>query len=177
MKTKYQIFDSIVDRPLHKVTRAEARRHFQHFIESIPFRIEALQSLVADVGIKLDFSEESIDMLDEWFPTVVSAQKKEDGTTVPSDETFSICNDLGMYLGEMLRCSSPNMKWHFVTDDKRNIAYQRPVILICPKNPKYHNFEIDFDDGLCRYAYRLVRGKPIEPRFIRGIFDNIKEWL
>ena len=155
MFENYQVFDPGVDRPLAEVSRQEARRHFKHHLASLSERIEELAKLVGAAGIDLDFSDRSLAELDEWFPRAVLAAGVEESW--PAPEAFSVCNDIGMYLGELVTKRSPELEWRMEAGGKRGINYQRPVIMgyTGVENPRY---SVDFDMALCRYAVRLAQG-------------------
>lgn len=172
----YEIFDPKVDRPLQDLPRKEAKAHFDLFVKSIPERIRMLQELVKPEKIKLDYSLESLDKLDEWFPRIVEGEKRVDGSLAPTPETFSVCNDLSMYLGEMLRKQSPHLKWELFVWGKKNLSYQRPVIMGFTKSLD-EKYNIDFDDYLCRYAFYLSDKGEKRKNHIRRMYEGPLEWI
>lgn len=166
MFENYEIFDPGVDKPLSEVTRAEAEQHFQLHLASLKERLDELKKLVEASRIQLDYSDASLDRLDEWFPSVVEEFGIEESW--PTPETFSLCNDLAVYLGEHLRRHGRNLEWRMQTGNKRDMAYQRPVIGGFSQT-KDSFYCVDFDDMLCRYAVRLAEGGGREEGYIPKI--------
>tara|TARA_R110000850_G_scaffold276946_1_gene421056 strand:+ start:2384 stop:2785 length:402 start_codon:yes stop_codon:yes gene_type:complete len=123
----YEIFDPKVDRPLHELPRKEAKEAYDRFLMSIPSRIEQLACLLLKDGIVLDYSAESLKKLNTWFCEIV-AEEIEHGNKTPSPELLSLCNDIGMYISEIILRSSDNLHWKFWTKSKKDLLYQRPVI-------------------------------------------------
>ena len=132
------------------------------------------------MGIKLNYSERSLEQLDEFFPRIVIDDQQDNGelpskTSRPSPEAFSLCNDIGMYLGEMLRQCSSTLHWELLTWNKRDVYYHRPVILGFSK-VKNRNFSVDFYDMLCGYAFRLVRGRGRQVGLIPKMYKEHKRY-
>jgi hypothetical protein len=174
MLSSYSVFDPGVDRPLHKVSREEAIRHFEHHVVSIEERLAQLQLLVESAGIELDFSDRSLHQLDQWFPAVISSYGVENEW--PTPEALSICSDLAMYLGEVLRRRGPKLEWRLELGDKRDMAYQRPVIAGFQqvRDPSY---SVDYDDMLCGYAVRLAQGGDAEKGYIPKILKSRLQFI
>jgi hypothetical protein len=168
----YSVFDPGVERPLREVSRAEAIKHFEHHVASVEERIAELQGLVEDEGIRLDGSDLSLDQLDLWFPELIRRHGAEN--CWPTPEAFSVCNDLGMYLGETIRRRGRDLGWRLDTSHKKSVSYQRPVIggFSKVKDPK--RYCVDYDDMLCRYAVHLAEGG--DPRIGR-ISNSVRERL
>lgn len=150
----YSVFDPKVDKPLHEVSREEAREAYAWFMDNILVRLEQLASLVNSDGLSLDFSEESLSNLNNWFFEVVG-EERELGNTSPSPELFSVCNDIGIYLAEAVVRVVENVRWDFFIKDKKGLSYQRPVIT--GFNVKNRNYYIDFDYLICQYAFRILK--------------------
>ncbi len=175
----YEIFDPGVDRPLHKVSREDAIRHFKHFVQSIEVRIRSLGELVvqSDQSLQLNFDPSELEMLDTWFQGTIEGRLSEDGECIPTALTFSVCNDLGMYLGEMLRRCSPRiLEWKLVTENRRDMYYQRPVIRGFSKatDPLYG---VDFDHSLCMYAHAVVAGAEKEEGVLKRMFEFARRYV
>ncbi|RXQ96290.1 hypothetical protein EO244_05515 [Ancylomarina salipaludis] len=152
----YEIFEPQVKAPLHTLARAEAKRHFNLHLSSIGERIKELEKLMNSVNIELDFTIDSIVKIDNWFPDIIEPNPQKNNE--PNGKSFSICNDLGMYLGEILKKESEWIKWELNTLRKSDISYHRPVLTNF-RGVKNKNYYIDFDLVLCQYAHRIIDGK------------------
>lgn len=162
MPNTYKLFDPKVDKPLHEVSRKEAKEAFDWFIECIPNRIKELSKLAKLDNLVLDFSDESIVELEDWFYVIVNSYR-DDGYIEPTPEVFSLCNDIGVYLSESIISHSSAVHWECFVSDKKGLSYQRPVILgFDVKNKNYH---IDFDYLVCQYVFRILKGAEKENIF------------
>lgn len=150
---EYIIFNPKVDKPLHELSREEAVLAYDWFISNIPIRLEQLFRLLALDGIELNFTEDSLKRLHDWFFELVVEERRL-GNSTPSSELFSVCNDIGIYLSEFVIRSANKVKWLLFVKDKSGLSYQRPVITgFDVKNRDYY---IDFDYLVCQYAFRIL---------------------
>lgn len=163
------MFDPGVDRPLHVVSREDAERHFRLFVESIPARLEMLSSLCAHDGLALDFTAASLKGLDDWLPRQID-RVQDGGPPAPTPESLSICNDVGMYLGEYVIKIADGVRWVLSTHRKSDVYYQRPVLQGF-KGAKNRFYSVDFDYVLCQYAFRLTEGGEREPGLIPDLVE------
>lgn len=162
----YTIFDPFVDKPLHELKRDDALKAFEWFMSQREIRLHELQSLLKDDSIELDFTEDSLNELDNWFVQKVRA---EGPSGEPSSFVFSICNDIGIYVSETMIRARPKLHWHFYTANRKDIAYQRPVIMGFSVSNK--NYNIDCDYLLCQYAFRLLKGGENEDNMLTSIYE------
>ena len=123
--SQYMVFDPGVDRPLKEVSRSDAEKHFEHHFASIEERLDKLQRLLGP-ETELDFSDHSLEQLDNWFPAFIARYCTENEW--PTPEAFSLSNDVAMYLGETLLRRGPHLKWRLELSHKQDISYQRPVV-------------------------------------------------
>ena len=151
----YRIFDPKINRPLHELSQVDAKVAFDWFIDNIPDRLREITELVGIDGVELDFSEESLIKLHDWFFGIV-AEERMLGNLTPSPELYSVCNDIGIYLSEFLiKAAKNNIKWLFFNKDVSGVSFQRPVI--SGFNVKNKNYCIDFDYLLCQYSFRILK--------------------
>lgn len=165
----YNIFNPEVSAPLHTLSRKQARRHYELFISHIGERIGELQKLLKESSIELDFSLESVKQLDEWFINAMCAN----GSGHLSAKSFSICNDMSMYFGEIVKRSCPTVDWKLNTIKSSDISYHRPVLM--GFNVKNKNYNIDFDLILCQYAHRIIKGNTDEGLLVRMISSALEK--
>jgi hypothetical protein len=160
----YTIFDPKVNKPMHELRRDDAQAAYDWFISNVPIRLSELSGLLSSSGISLNFSEEALTSLHDWFFDFAMVEHHL-GKSSPSPELFSICNDIGVYLSEYVIQAGRNIHWSFFTSDANGLSYQRPVITgFVVKNADYY---IDFDYLICQYAFRIIkRGKKENAPFL-----------
>ena len=135
-----------------EMSRAEIREYYQWFINSIPERVTVLeQTVISTKGSekwRADYSPDSLPQLSVWFTENISTRPRTQeeklamcaggpawfGPEALADweltvRTFSLCVDIGMYLGEALVRNNPELKWRLIsTGSKRYVDYGRPVV-------------------------------------------------
>lgn len=130
--TGYEIFDSGVraSGPPYEWSRSDAEKDFDYFVDHLDERIAMLNALTTrNEGPKLDFTDESVAALNEWF--VDRAEPDPDQKNWPgglTPEWYSVVADTKAYLGEILRRRKPHLRWELWTRSKKDAGYQVPVI-------------------------------------------------
>jgi len=165
----YTVFDPGVSAPLHTLSRSEAEAHFDLFVGSIDERIKILQKLVGD-RLLLDFTRVSLVKLDVWYPKAVEPDERYQDEGRPSPETFSIANDLSMYIGETIIRNTSGLSWQLLIHHQKNVSYHRPVIM--GWNVPNQEYNVDFDLLLGQYAFRLVQGGTREENLFPRMYDE-----
>lgn len=167
---KYEIFDPKVDGPLHLKTRKEAQKHFELYVSSIDDRLGQLMKLIDKV--ELDYSDGSVKLLEDWFV----ANCKIDIKSAENLDllTYSICNDVSLYLGDLLIKKNPKIHWGLNTLKPTDVSYHRPVLI--GFNKKIKDYYIDLDLILCQYAFRVVSTGINENLFDRLIESALKRF-
>ena len=155
----YVVFDPGVVGPLHALPRSEARAAYDRLMSQKAARIEELRSLVKAGGIELDTSDSSVQELNDWFRREVEGDPAKSGRLRPA--WYSVVNDIGIFLGDVMIARSPRLRWEFFTAGAKSVSYQRHVImgLSGVPNPK---FNIDPDLLISTYAHRVVAGDHVE---------------
>jgi hypothetical protein len=164
----YKIFNPEVEKPLHELSRKEAKEHFRLFNSKIEERLNELSKLISNHGIKLDYTRVSLFRLGEWLDKNIIENSKIKGE--PSSYTFSICNDISMYLSESIIRKSAKTKWVLNTIKESDISYHRPVLM--GFNVRNKNYNIDFDLLLCQYAFRILEGNSFETELLVDMYDS-----
>ncbi|MDH5630919.1 MAG: hypothetical protein OEY96_12280 [Gammaproteobacteria bacterium] len=170
----YKIFDPKVNRPLHEVSSGDAREAYNWFIENIPERLKEISDLLNSDNINLDLSDNSLVELHDWFIEIVQEERSY-GNASPSPELFSVCNDIAIYIAEMIRKEGQNIDWNFYTTNSKGLSYQRPVLI--GFNVKNKDFHIDIDILICQYAFRILKTNKIEEDRFLKIFEKAKTIL
>lgn len=165
----YVVFDPKVSKPLHELSRDDAREAYDWFLTCAPERLRELSDVVREGGITLNFSPQSLSDLHEWFYDVAKEEHSL-GNEAPSSELFSICNDIGIYIAEMLFKVLPNVKWDMFVADERGLSYQRPVLNgFNVKNKEYH---VDLDYLICQYAFRVLKSGKKENDLFMALYNR-----
>jgi hypothetical protein len=164
----YESFGPGLGRPLHTVSRAEARAFFRAIMEEKEARKAELAKLCRSNGVPLDYSDESIEALEALFRDNVKADPENPSR--PASRWFMVSRDVGLYLGDLLISRAPWLEWQMFTGGKRNISYQRPVIMGFRK-VQDSRYNIDPERRVVGYAHRLVTTAPNEVGYFRKFMD------
>ncbi len=97
----YEIFDPGTWGPLGELPRREARAAYQRLMDARGARFEELAKLVAKSGIKLEWTYDSLQAVNDWFRTNVTADPRDRSRLLP--EWYSVTNDIGLFLGDVAR--------------------------------------------------------------------------
>ena len=145
----YELFTPPYPLDFRNMSDKEACEYFEWFIQEIPKRLKELERVSY---VSLDFSENSISLLGSWFGKFVETrprtyeeleieyQKSPSwlhqyiGRTILTEETLSLCIDIAIYFGEVLRRRHPRLRWDFVKKPKRDAHLHQPVIVPFPHN-------------------------------------------
>ena len=155
----YEIYEPPHRGLLGDLTRKQARESFEYLMEVQSRRINLLNRLLAANGIELREDDDSIQSLEDWFRENVEEDPEAPGRLKPA--WYSIVNDIGLFLGSVLIRRCPQLHWEFYVYGKKNIAYQRHVVMGFRRvdNSKYN---VDFDLGVASYGHRVVAGNRSE---------------
>lgn len=171
--SNYECFDPGVDRPLSEVTKAEAQKHYDHLMSQKSRRIAQLKDLLKHSGVDLNGDDSSIQKLNDWFFKNVEPSEKDPESLMPI--WYSVVNDIALFLGEEIIRRAPNLRWQLFLSGKKNLSYQRPVVIGFSKvkNPKY-NIDLDWTIGV--YGHRII-AKNEEERdlFVQIVNSAVKD--
>lgn len=133
-------------------TKEEAKEYLKWFLKIKNERLQILESQVQQLfpEWKLDYTKDSFEKLYEWFSKTVAYrpmtenEKEEvkrqieitpllvDVVPIPektfTNETVSICFDIGMYFGEALIFNVSSVKWVQKITSTSYIDYAQPLI-------------------------------------------------
>ena len=148
----YVPFDPGVDRPLHEVSRREARAAFQRLMAFKAARIDVVRQLLERNGVTLGSTDTQLQSLNDWF----RAEVKGDLTTgrlLPL--WYAVINDVALFLGDVIIERSPGLTWVMHDKARGDLSYQRHVLVGFSRvpNPRYH---VDIDWLLATYGHRVV---------------------
>jgi hypothetical protein len=127
-------------------------------------RIEMLRRLLEANGVELGIADPGIQDLNDWFRANVQADPDTPGRLLP--EWYSVINDVALFLGDVIIGRCPGLRWEFYTGGKKDVSYQRHVIMGFSQvpNPKYN---LDIDSAVAAYGHRIVAGRGSVPRYGR----------
>ena len=166
-------------------TRKEARAYFDWFVGQIPERLYELRRVVAaaDADCELDGSPDSLACLGEPFLGWVTTrprtpdEKAEAYADLPehpqgavevedwelTEETLSLCVDVGIYFGEVFRAAHPQIEWQLWT--RKSVGHHRPVLV-----GAQGNVPLDPINIATNIAFGTARGRG-RPGRLRELFD------
>ena len=113
----YKVYHPGVTAPLSEVSRAQARDAVKRRMDPKPARIAMLRRLVEANGIGLGSSDQSVQELNDWFVANVEADPAHPGRLLP--KWYSVVNDIGLFMGDVLIERRPGLWWEFFTWGKR----------------------------------------------------------
>lgn len=146
----YEIFKFPLHPSFREMSKKQAQEYFGWFIQQIPLRLRAVQKLIDTQNpslVSLNFSPESLALLGSWFNTQVKARpltqtellQGRAGTPesfhpyIPTDtltdETLSLCMDLGIYFAETLRYRYQALSWTLLQKPQNSVSFQQPVLV------------------------------------------------
>lgn len=150
----YGIYDPGPYGPLDALPRPEARQAFNKIMEAKPRRIEMLVNLLKANGIVLNDDKSSIQDLNDWYRRNVAEDPSAPGRLIP--DWYSVASDIGLFLGDLFIARHPVLRWEFFTWGKKNVSYQRHVIMGFGKPEWRTNLDICRQVGV--YGHRIISG-------------------
>lgn len=140
----YEPFDPGVWGPVQDLPRKDARAAYDRLMAERTQRVAALRSLLEANGVDVggSWADVGVQALNDWFRREVETDKG-DPTRLRS-VWYSVVNDIGLALGDLMISRSPSLRWAFFDESKKDAAYQRHVIMGFTKvaNP---DFYVDVD--------------------------------
>lgn len=155
--TQYTLMDLGVTKPLYAVERQEAERVFDLRMRKVRERIEQLSLAMEADGVKLTRDDKGLDALDGWFRSLLRSAREQSPGEMPI-VIFSLINDIGLFLGDVIVERCPTLRWALCKGDKREAAYQKHVI-IGFRNVSDPDYYIDVDGVVATYALKLFAEK------------------
>lgn len=149
----YEVYHPGAFGPSNTLPRPGARRAFNLLMEAKPQRIGMLHRLLSANGIELSSADTAIQNVNDWFVLNVESDPGKPGRLKP--DWYSVVNDIALFLGDVMIERCPGLRWEFYTWGRKNVSYQRPVIMGFTEvpNPKYN---IDIDAAVASYGHRIV---------------------
>ncbi|WP_322778621.1 hypothetical protein [Frankia sp. Cas4] len=156
----YEIYHPGVFGPLNTLPRREARQAFVRLMEAKPARIVMLGRLLKANGVELGTDDAAIQDLNDWFRAGVQGDPDKPGRLLP--DWYSVVNDVGLFLGDVMIERHPNLRWEFFTWGKKNVSYQHHVIMVFgTEDPKFKTND-DIDIAVAVYGHRIIGGEDVD---------------
>jgi hypothetical protein len=150
----YEIDDAAVSEPANTLPRSEARQAYERLMRTKHTRIEVLRGLLKTNGIQLDSSDAAVQDLNDWFYANIRPDPDHAGRMTP--QWYSVASDIALFLGDVMIERSPNLHWEFFTWGKKNVSYQRHVIMgFGTEDPKLKT-NIDIERRVATYGHRII---------------------
>ena len=141
----------LLDKPFFEMNKKEAQAYLDWFLSIKEERLEILNKAIINSDNKewrFDFTVTSLTPLFNWFKSVITIRNKSQeeikieeekitgllkgqidvGETTFTNETVSICSDIGLYFGEVLK-KEKDLEWSFVLKPKRYVEYAQPILV------------------------------------------------
>jgi hypothetical protein len=154
----YEPYMPSTDGPLQDLPRREARAEYRRVMDSRFERIAQLRRLLLRNGVTMGSSDDEVQRVNDWFRSVVTL---DPGWGRMAKEWFPVCTDTGLWLGEVMIERWPWLHWEFFTWGKRNVSYQRPVIMGFTRT-QHPRINIDTQAQVVGYGERIAAGRPEE---------------
>ena len=167
----YEPYDPGVSRPLHEVSKSDARAAFERLMRAKGGRIDALSELLRANGLELECNNAAIQALNTWLTAHVEGDPASPGRLKPM--WYSVVNDIALFLGECIIARNRNLRWVLFESGRKDAAFQRHVIMGFAKvpNPKYN---LDIDMVIASYAQAFVSGHQVEHDLFVRILDSVE---
>jgi hypothetical protein len=156
---------------LGEMTPAQARRSFNHLMASKPERREQLCLLLARNGHPLGATDKAVQALNDWFRVNV-----EGSGTDPyrlRNVWYSVVNDIALFLGDVIIERYPRLRWQMFTHGKRNMSYQRHVLMGFTNVPD-SKYNVDLDIAIATYGQRIVAGLDVPTDYFASIVHSLR---
>ncbi len=150
MLRDYKIIVLPFDKKINDLTEREAKDFFNWFLNITPKRLNILKETIRKydkrIAVKLNYSPNSLLYLGTWFSKNVKARKRtkqeikrEQATLVQfpgvkaedwtlTEETFSLCFDVGIYFASIFLKRFKTIEWTYITKQKNNIDRNWPLL-------------------------------------------------
>ncbi|MBC7251337.1 MAG: hypothetical protein H5T62_13750 [Anaerolineae bacterium] len=184
---EYEVIQPPFTLEFRNMSREEAIRYFNWFMEQIPIRIRVLERAVQSTAgyedWQADYTPASLEKLGQWFCEHVATRKRteEEKETIYSkapewfrsveiedweltNQTFSLAIDIGMYLSRVLEKNCPGLRWVMVKKPRSDADFQQPVLVGVGK-PVFNPIAI-----LVTYAYGIAR-RSKGPERLKELYD------
>jgi hypothetical protein len=145
---KYTLYCPQLPAGYRELTKRQAYLNYDHFIVEMPHRIALLRAMLALDGIDVDVSggESHLLKIAPWLEQNVGTRDKSpqelafQQDQMPDwakdralrweldDVTLSLCFDVGMFFGELLRHQKPKLEWSLFRGNRAYSDYNCPVI-------------------------------------------------
>jgi len=138
-------------------------------MDAIPVRIGMLRRLLAANAVELRNTDEGLQDLNDWFSDNVEPDPQKPGRLLP--DWYSVVNDVALFLGETMIERYPTLRWEFFTGGKKDVAYQRRVIMGFTQVPNA-KYNVDIDRNVAAYGHPIIASRGSIPHYgtvvIRG---------
>jgi hypothetical protein len=115
-------------RSYHQMFRGPALECYDHFLASMDERTKIIKEFLG-VQNKLDYSTESMKLLDELFPEAVLSCKFSCKIEMPLVGVQCMSQDVGIYFGNTVIKHIEPVDWQFYVSNKSSKSYQHPVLM------------------------------------------------
>lgn len=150
----YEPYRPLLAIPPAQMERRDARAQYDDVMARRPERREQLGGLVSRHGLVLDGSDDALAALSEWY--VRSVTVSEDGSGRMEPVWYAVAFDFALFVGDTMIERLPGLSWRLLTGGKRELGYQRHVIMGFHTPNKRYN--IDLQWVIAVFGVRAAQG-------------------
>lgn len=165
----YEPYVPLLARPLHELSRGEARAEFERLMFAKGERIEELRRLLEQNGVLLRGDDAGLEQLDVWACAEVEASPENSSRL--RNVWYAVVNDLALFLGDVIIERSPVLRWELFTAGAKNISYHRHVIMGFTRVPN-SRYDFDIDRLVATHLVRVVGGLPEDTDYFVKIVQH-----
>ncbi len=111
----------------YAVNTADGKPIFKRFMQEKEHRLQVLRSFLTVLGIDMDWQVASLDAINIWLIRWLKPQVAA-GMIAATPQVRSVCDDIAIYLGEMVIKADPTIAWKRITA-RRAVYYNRPALV------------------------------------------------
>jgi hypothetical protein len=188
--TNYSLFVPPHAGDVRELKPKQAAQYFDWFLANIPLRLRLLEQVIVstyETPIPMNFSSESLFAVGTWFgKQVETGQRSPEAiarlrSSTPaylqgqitawelSEQTVSLCADVGIYFAEVLRSRHPHLEWSYFTKPKIDADLNQPVLTNFRQSVRLNSIAI-----VSIIAYKIIDGESSGPVFQKtfSYWDN-----
>lgn len=149
------------------MSRKQAREDYNDLMAKRTERLTYLRDLLATNGVELNYSDESIQQVNDWLRENVEVSPYDPRRM--GDTWYAVVLDLGLFLGEALLARVDHLRWALHIWGKAHFDYQRHVIAGFTNTP-IKNYTVNLDGIVSVHGHRIIQDLDVEPdEFLRVI--------
>lgn len=154
-------------------TKKEGKQYFKWYVETMYDRIKTMGELMK---IDLNFTLESLDILEDLFYQNFGTHTYSDGQTTASAEISSFCGDIARYMTVFTLANRPDLTLMLQPSNSTRLdTYMYPVIK--GYNVINKNYVLSIDREISTFAYAYYEGLKINEKYFFKLKNRLGDYL